>query len=217
MGRSFVTMETFPHQRGCGSGAIVAGPAGILFPLFLASHWNVLPHPQPWKFLNLYLLVPIFYGNIILHILQGVNWSWWMVLLDLKDAYLHVLIRLPHWYYFRFGLRSPTVFQWKVLPFGVATAHILPQSWVLQFTYNCGPFASSGMSHVSIQQRCLPYSGVFTPGAFVSWPKSGSPVPDGFITHLLDTAFVLCQVMLHVGAFIDTCLWLHTLRLPGSP
>ncbi len=49
-----------------------------------------------------------------------------MVSLDLKDAYLHVPIHPSHWRYFWFALRNAegalTVYQWKVLPFGLASA-----------------------------------------------------------------------------------------------
>ncbi len=59
-------------------------------------------------------------------ILQGLHKGWWMVSLDLKDTYLHVPIHPSHWWFLRFALRSPAgkliVYQWKVLPFGLATA-----------------------------------------------------------------------------------------------
>ncbi len=39
-------------------------------------------------------------------VIHGLHLGWWMVLLDLKDAYLHVLIHPSHWRYLRFALRN---------------------------------------------------------------------------------------------------------------
>ena len=43
--------------------------------------------------LNTYLHVSEFCMETLNSIIQGFNQGWWMVLLDLKDAYLHVPIR----------------------------------------------------------------------------------------------------------------------------
>ncbi len=60
------------------------------------------------------------------YILHGLHKGWWMVSLDLKEAYLHVPIHPSHWRFLRVALRSQAgeliVYQWKVLPFGLATA-----------------------------------------------------------------------------------------------
>ncbi len=61
-------------------------------------------------------------------IIQSLHQGWWMGSLDLKDACdLHVLTHLSHCRYPRFALRNAEgggiiVYEWKVLPFHLATA-----------------------------------------------------------------------------------------------
>ncbi len=100
--------------------------------------------------LNLFNRVAKFCMETLTSILQGLHKGWWMVSLDLKDAYLHVPIHPSHWRYLRFALRSPAgeliVYQWKVLPFGLATA---PRA----FTKLLAPLAA----HLHLK-GCLMYS-----------------------------------------------------------
>ncbi len=59
-----------------------------------------------------------------------------MVLLDLKDAYLHMLFHPSHWRYLLFVSKNPEgsliVYQWNVVPFGLATIpRVFSGSWLL--------------------------------------------------------------------------------------
>ena len=86
--------------------------------------------------LNSFIRVAKFHIETLTSILQGLHKCWWMVLLDLNNAYLHVLIHPSHWRYHRFALRNQAgelnVYQWKVLPFGLATTpRVFTNSWLL--------------------------------------------------------------------------------------
>ncbi len=76
--------------------------------------------------LNTYLPLAKFRMYTITSILQDLNRRWWMVSLDSKDTYLHVLIHPSHWRYIRFAFLIPAgeliVYQWKLLPLVLATA-----------------------------------------------------------------------------------------------
>ncbi len=76
--------------------------------------------------LNKFLRVDTFRMETLTSILLGIHQGWWMVSLDLKDAYLYVPIHRSHWRYMRFALRNSAgilvVYQWTCLPFGLATA-----------------------------------------------------------------------------------------------
>ena len=56
--------------------------------------------------LNTFLHFAKFRMETLISILQGLHKGWWMVLLDLKHAYLHVLIHPSHWSYLRFAPRN---------------------------------------------------------------------------------------------------------------
>ncbi len=110
--------------------------------------------------LNPILCVSKFHMETLTSVLQSFHKSWWMVLLDLSDAYLHVSIHPSPWRYLQFAPRKLAgklmVYQWKVLPFGLAT---VPESFY-QTPGSCsGSRASAGISHVSIH-RHLPCSRV---------------------------------------------------------
>ena len=86
--------------------------------------------------LNPYLLVEKFRMETLASILLDLQKGMWMISLDLKDAYVHVPIFPSHRKFLRFALTdrqgSLHVYQWKVLPFGLATAprlftKLLPQ------------------------------------------------------------------------------------------
>ncbi len=59
-------------------------------------------------------------------ILRDLQQGMWMISLDLNDAYLHIPIIPQHRKFLRFALRDHQgilrVYQWGVLPFGLATA-----------------------------------------------------------------------------------------------
>ena len=86
--------------------------------------------------LNSFIGVGKFRMETLTSILQGLHKGWWMVSLDLKDAYLHVAIHPSHWGYLRFALRNQAgeliVYQWKILPFGLATVPkvFIENSWL---------------------------------------------------------------------------------------
>ncbi len=96
-----------------------------------------------------------------------------MVSLNLKDIYLHVPIHPSHWRYLWFALRNSegvlTVYQWKGISFGLASAPRV-------FTKLLAPVTA----HLHLQRclmysahrRHLPYSGVSTPGGSDTWHQS---------------------------------------------
>ncbi len=110
------------------------------------------------------------------------------------------MIHRSHWQYLRFALRSPgelIVYQWKILPFGSATA--------LSFYQPFGSLSSSpafaGMSDVP---------DIFHAQASANQTARTRDISLrchfklGFIINLTKSAFVPSQVMLHLGAPINT-------------
>ncbi len=75
--------------------------------------------------LNVYLLTEKFRMETLASI-RDLQKGMWMISLDLKDAYLHGSIVPRHRRFLRFALRdqhgSLQIYQWRVLPFGLATA-----------------------------------------------------------------------------------------------
>ena len=71
--------------------------------------------------LNKFLKIPHFRMKTTRFICQAVRPADWAVSLDLKDAYLHIPIHRDYRNLLRFCWRNRT-FQFKVLPFGLATA-----------------------------------------------------------------------------------------------
>ena len=83
-----------PYQGGRGVYPVVAGPGrggGVFTPI---TSW--LPSALGGHGLNTYLCVSKFHMETLSSIIQGLHLGWWIVLLDLKDAYLHVLIHPSH-------------------------------------------------------------------------------------------------------------------------
>ena len=124
-----------------------------------------------------------------------------MVSLDLKDAYLHVPIHPSHWRYFWFALRNAegalTVYQWKVLPFGLASAPRV-------FTKILAPVAA----HLHLQ-GCLMYpyiDDIFHAQASQHQVAQTRDISLrchlllGFVINVTKSALVPSQVMLHLGA-----------------
>ncbi len=89
--------------------------------------------------LNPYLLLEKFRMETLTSILRDVCPGMWMISLDLKDAYPHVLIPRSHRKFLRFALKDQCrvlrAYQWGVLPFHLA---MVPQL----FTKLLGPVAA---------------------------------------------------------------------------
>ncbi len=81
--------------------------------------------------------------------------GWWMVSLDLKDVYLHVLILPSHWQHLWFSLRNAEgeciVCQWKVFLFGLDTALMITTK-LLAPVVTYLHLHSAGMSHASLHR-----------------------------------------------------------------
>ncbi len=71
--------------------------------------------------LNKYLIIPRFKMESALSVQKALKQGKWAVSIDVKDAYLHVPIRPSDRKYLKFAFEGK-VYQFKVLPFGVATA-----------------------------------------------------------------------------------------------
>ncbi len=148
--------------------------------------------------LNTYLRVSKFRMETFSSVIQGLYQDWWMVSLVLKDAYLHVPIRPSHWPYLRFALRNAEgqliVYQWKVFPFGLATAPRV-------FAKLLAPV----VAHLHMQE-CLMYpyiDNIFH--AQVSFLQA-CHLTLGFIVNFAKSALVPSRVMLYLGAMIETAL-----------
>ena len=81
---------------------------------------------------NTYLCIDKFCTETLFFILQGLHNGWWMVSLDLKDAYLHVhgdpSQSLARSFYSLICSQESSCgahYQWKVLPFSLATCPIV--------------------------------------------------------------------------------------------
>ena len=158
-----------PNQRGRGDGLYGTMGRGVgrggLLPLFpgYQAHWWILPHSQPTRTQHFYSCCPVLHGDPHLY-LQDLHKGWWMVSLDLKDAYLHV--HAPQ------SLVISSVCSQEL----GREAHCLsmegssfwlshcPQSFSQTLGSCSSTPASAGMSHVPIHRQHIPYSGVRQPG-----------------------------------------------------
>ena len=73
------------------------------------------------KKLNQFLVVPSFKMETLFSIIAALQPQEWLTKIDLKDAYHHILVHVNIRKYFRFVVAG-TVFQFRVLPFGLSTA-----------------------------------------------------------------------------------------------
>ena len=73
------------------------------------------------KKLNQFLVVPSFKMETLSSIITALQPQEWITKIDLKDAYHHILVHVNIRKYFRFVVAG-TVFQFRVLPFGLSTA-----------------------------------------------------------------------------------------------
>ena len=71
--------------------------------------------------LNLFLDVPSFKMETLFSIIAALQPQEWITKIDLKDAYLHILVHVNIPKYFRFVTAGKT-YQFRVLPFGLSTA-----------------------------------------------------------------------------------------------
>ncbi len=86
--------------------------------------------------LNTYLHVLKFHMETLKSVVQVLHQGWWMVSVNLKDAYFHAPIHPSQWLYLYFALRNEEagliVCQWKVIHFGLdiairfSTKHLAP-------------------------------------------------------------------------------------------
>ncbi len=129
-----------------------------------------------------------------------------MVLLDLKDTYLHVLIHPSHWGYLCFALRNAEgdliVYQWKALPFGLATTPMVFTKFLIPVAAHLH-LQGCLMVHASLHRPHLSCSG-FHPSGMSHSRHLHCHFTLGFIVNLSKSALVPSQVMLHLGAMIDT-------------
>ena len=74
--------------------------------------------------LNKFLIIPKFRMETTRSVYESLKLNHWATSLDLKDAYLHIPVHPHHRKFLRIGYRGK-VFQFKVLPFGQATAPLI--------------------------------------------------------------------------------------------
>ena len=80
--------------------------------------------------LNQFLKIPSFFMESVFTIQKALEGSLWAVTLDLSDAYFHVPIHHKARHLLRFSVNHQ-VFQFKVLPFGLASAPFV-FTWILR-------------------------------------------------------------------------------------
>ena len=73
------------------------------------------------KKLNQFLIVPSFKMETLFSIIAALQPREWITKIDLKDAYLHILVHVNIWKYFHFVV-ARVVYQFRVPPFGLSTA-----------------------------------------------------------------------------------------------
>ena len=128
-----------------------------------------------------------------------------MISLDLKDAYLHVPIILQHRKFLRFALRDHQgilrIYQWGVLPFGLATAPRV-------FTKLLAPIAA----HLHLRNKSMyPYmddifhAHISRDSVILTQDASERLyLQPGFVINLAKSSLIPSQVMTWLGAWIDT-------------
>ncbi len=138
-------------------------------------------------------------------ILRDLHQGMCMISLDLKDAYLHVLIIPQHRKFLRIALRDHQgilhIYQWGVLPFGLASAPRV-------FTKLLAPIAA----HLHLRNMSMyPYiedifhaqisrdSVILTRDASMCLHLQLQ-----FVINLAKSSLIPSQVMRHLGAWIDT-------------
>ena len=98
-----------------------SGGAGFYSSMFVVPKhtdglWPILNH----KYFNHYLHIPSFKMCTIRHVLQVIQLGNYAFSIDLQDAFPHIPIAKHHHYFLQFVWHNMP-YQWKVLPFGLAT------------------------------------------------------------------------------------------------
>jgi hypothetical protein len=101
------------------------------------SHIFVVPKKQKgsWRLiidlsrLNRFLQVPHFKMETTRLVAAAILQGDWAVSLDLRDAYLHVPVHPDYQHYLQFYFEG-RVYQFKAMPFGLASAPLIFQSYI---------------------------------------------------------------------------------------
>ncbi len=168
------------------------------------AYWWVLPYSQPTGTQHVYLSCQVLHGDPHFHS-SGSSQRLVDSAAGSQGRLFACADKPSNWRCLWFALRDQAgeliVYQWKVLPFGLATAPRV-------FTKLVTPVAT----HLHLQ-GCLMYpyiNNIFHAQASVNQADStGDPSLRchfrlGFITNLQKSALIPSQVMLHLGDLIDT-------------
>ena len=99
-----------------------SGGAGFYSGMFVVpEHTGGLRSILNLKHFNCFMHIPSFKMPTLKHVWQLIQQSYYAFSIDLQDAYLHVPI-VKHHHHFLFYVWHNVPYQWKVLPFGLATA-----------------------------------------------------------------------------------------------
>ena len=97
------------------------GGAGFCSSVFVVFKHTGGLWPKNLKWFNCYLHIPSFKMSTIRHVWQVIQHGDYAFFIDLQDAYLHIPIVKHHHCFLQFVWHNMP-YQWKVLPFGLATA-----------------------------------------------------------------------------------------------
>ena len=98
------------------------GGAGFYSSMFVVpKHTGDLQPIPNLKHFNCYMHIPSFKMPTLRHVWQLIQHGDYVFSIDLQDAYLHIPI-VKHHYHFLCFVWHNVPYQWKVLPFGLATA-----------------------------------------------------------------------------------------------
>ena len=105
-----------------GEKEISSGGAGFYSSMFVVPKYTVGLRPiLNLKHFNCYMHIPSFKMPTLKHVQQLIQQGDFAFSIDLQDAYLHIPI-VEHHHHFLHFVWCNVPYQWKVLPFGLATA-----------------------------------------------------------------------------------------------
>ena len=114
-----------------------SGGAGFYSSVFVVPKHTGGLHPiLSLKHFNRFMHIPSFKMPTLKHVWQLIQHGDYAFSIDLKDAYLHVPIVKHHPHFLCF-VRCNVPYQWKVLPFGLATAPIVFTSLLKPILFLC--------------------------------------------------------------------------------